>query len=194
MTVDVQVGDGRLDVNTRGPSGGIDADLDLAAVLPDGTELELHPRPCGQGCGTLPLYLPPGRTRFTARAEAEDWTGGTTTLDVRWPPPEEDPALFERMRRAMTVVDQVVVIEQFEQDPDPAASGPRMSGGGVVDVRPVPGEPRRFTFHLPGSYSWFDVTVDHRDRLVRQRLVNLGHDIHHRFRYPPADPTPEVAD
>jgi hypothetical protein len=199
----VQAGDGRLDVNARGPSGGIDADLTLAAVLPDGTELDLHPRPCGVGCATLAYDLPRGETLLIASAEADGWKGGTTSLELRWPPAEEDPALFERMRRAVADVDELVVIEQSGSDPIPGAAGAPMSGetlvqlmpwagGGVTDVRPVPGEPGRFTFYLPGSYMWFDVTVDTHDRLVYQRLVNPGHDIRYRFRYPASGDGPSA--
>lgn len=95
----------------------------------------------------------------------------------------------------MADVDELVVIEQSGSDPAPDADGSPMTGetlvqllpwagGGVTDVRPMPGEPGRFTFYLPGSYMWFDVTVDAHDRLVYQRLVNPGHDIRHRFRFP----------
>jgi copper transport protein len=203
ITLDVQAGDGRLDVNARGPSGGIDADLTLAAVLPDGTELDLHPRPCGVGCATLAYDLPRGETLLIASAEADGWKGGTTSLELRWPPAEEDPALFERMRRAVADVDELVVIEQSGSDPIPGAAGAPMSGetlvqlmpwagGGVTDIRPVPGEPGRFTFYLPGSYMWFDVTVDTHDRLVYQRLVNPGHDIRYRFRYPASGDGPSA--
>ena len=206
ITVDVQAGEGRLDVNTRSPSGGIDADLALTAELADGTEVDLHPRPCGVGCRTLAYDFPHGETLLVVGATADGWTGGTTSLELHWPPAKEDPALFERMRQAMRDVDEVVVVEKHGTDPDPDAAGRDMTGetlvqllpwagGGVVDVRPVPGEPRRFTFYLPGSYMWFDVTVDEHDRLVHQQLVNPGHDIHYRFRYPPpsdetAAPTP----
>lgn len=199
ITLDVQAGDGRLDVNARGPSGGIDADVELAAVLPDGTGLELHPRPCGIGCTTLSLELPPGETLLTATAEAEGWTGGSASLELRWPPPVEDPMLFDRMRRAMRAAERVLVAEQDSTDPPRSAAGTPLSGsqlvalmpwagGGVTDVRPVAGEPGRFTFYLPGSFMWFDVTVDDRDRLVTQRLVNPGHDIRYRFRYPQPGP------
>jgi hypothetical protein len=54
----------------------------------------------------------------------------------------------------------------------------------VTDVRPHTGEPGAFTFFLPGSSMWFDVAIDERGRLLRQRLVNPGHDIRYRFTYP----------
>lgn len=202
ITLDVQAGDGRLDVYARGPSGGIDADVELAALMPDGTGLELHPRPCGIGCSTLSLQLPPGVTRLAATADAEGWPGGTTSLELRWPPPVQSPALFDRMRQAMLAAERVLVAEEAGAYPPPGAAGTPLSGaqlvelmpwagGGVTDVRPVPGDPGRFTFYLPGSFMWFDVTVDDRDRLVTQRLVNPGHDIRYRFRYP--DPGPAAS-
>lgn len=199
LTLDVQVGDGRLDVNVRGSSGGIDASLTLTATLPDGTRVELHPRPCGVGCSTLALELPPGESQLTASAEASDWIGGTTTLGLRWPPPAEDPMLFERMRQATQAAGEVIVAERASAYPEPGSdgaplTGPRLvsllpwGGGGVSDVRPVPDEPGRFTFYLPGSHMWFDVTVDEHDRLLTQRIVNPGHDIRYRLRYPPRTP------
>lgn len=195
ITLDVQAGHGRLDVNARGPSGGIDAELVLTALLPDGTELDLHPRPCGIGCATLRLELPPGETLLVATAEADDWTGGSLSLPLRWPPEEEDPALFDRMRDAMSSVDRVFVAEEAGADPPPTARGARVrgqqlvglmpwGGGGVTDVRPVGDEPDRFTFYLPGSFMWFDVTVDEQGHLLTQQLVNPGHDIRYRFTYP----------
>lgn len=198
ITLDVQAGDGRLDVQARAGSGGLDAEVSVAATLPDGTGLELAPRPCGTGCSTLGLELPDGVTRLTATATAEDRAGGTTEMLLRWPPPAEQPRLFEQMRTALRSAEAVVVAEQFDTDPAaPAADGPRLTGdelvrlmpwagGGVSDVRPVGDTPDRFTFYLPGSHMWFDLTVDELHRPVRQRLVNAGHDIRYRFAYPPA--------
>jgi hypothetical protein len=51
-------------------------------------------------------------------------------------------------------------------------------------TRRNPGDPDRFTFFLPGSSMWFDVTVDGRGRLLTQRLVDSGNDIRYRFTYP----------
>lgn len=195
VTIDVQAGAGRLDVNARKSAGGVDADLTVRAVLPDETHVELHPRPCGVGCRTLGLELPPGQTQLIVTAEATSRQGGTTSLSLHWPPAAEDPDLFDRMRQAMSTTQRVEVAELEEAYPPLDAAGVRMSGdelvelmpwagGGVDDVRPVPGEPGRFTFYLPGSYMWFDVTVDETGRLLTQRLVNPGHDIRYRFRYP----------
>lgn len=201
VTIDVQAGAGRLDVNARKSSGGVDADMTVSAVLPDGTEVELHPRPCGVGCATLGLELPAGQTQLIVSAEAASRQGGTTSLSLHWPPAPENPALFDRMKDAMAAAERVEVAELEEAYPPVDAAGARMTGeqlvdlmpwagGGVDDVQPVPGEPDRFTFYLPGSHMWFDVTVDDRGRLLTQRLVNPGHDIRYQFRYPTTSSAP----
>lgn len=203
VTIDVQAGAGRLDVKARKSSGGVDADMTVRAVLPDGTEVELHPRPCGVGCATLGLELPEGRTQLIVSAEATSRQGGTTSLSLHWPPAPENPALFDRMKNAMAAADRVEVAELEEAYPPVDATGTRMTGeqlvalmpwagGGVDDVRPVPGEPGRFTFYLPGSFMWFDVTIDDRGRLVTQRLVNPGHDLRYRFHYPATSSAPSA--
>jgi copper transport protein len=202
MMIDVQAGEGRLDVNVRGPSGGIDADLDLTARLPGGREVELHPRPCGVGCFTQPFDPPSGETLLAVEAHAEGWRGGSAELELTWPPVPEEPERFERMRRAMLDVEGLTVAESSDEYPADASEGFEIdgegftelmpwAGGGVTAVRGVPGEPERFTFYLSGSTMWFDVTVDERGRLVTQRLVNPGHDIRYRFAYPPATPDEE---
>lgn len=196
VTVDVQAGEGRLDIRTPKSSGSVDADLTVSAVLPDGTEIDLHPRPCGTGCATLGLDLPDGQTDLTVTATASSRQGGTTTLPLAWPPPDEDPELFERMRAAMETTGHLRVAESDNTYPSVHTEGSPMSGdqlvdlmpwagGGVTDVRPVLSDPGRFTFYLPGSHMWFDVTTDRHGRLLTQRLVNPGHDIRYRFRYPP---------
>lgn len=204
LTIDVQAGDGRLDVNVRGPAGGIPSELDLTAILPDGTDVELHPRPCGDGCSTLHIDLPVGETTLRAAAAADGWSGGTTELTLMWPPPSEQPELFEQMREAMRSAGSVRVQEAAGEDPPTGGGAPMdgrslvalmpWAGGGVTDVRPVPGQQGRFTFYLPGSYTWFDVSVDDTGRLLSQRLVNPGHDIRYRFTYPPDGPAAEPTD
>jgi copper transport protein len=168
--------------------------LTLEATFPDGTRVELHPRPCGTGCRTQRLALPEGPTRLTVRATADGWVGGDTELSLNWPPAAEEPDRFDAMHRAMQSVEQLGIVE-FTPDDDPAdqpqtrLAGEEFvalmpwAGGGVTDVRTHPDDPHRFTFFLPGSSMWFDVTVDERDRLVSQRLVNPGHDIRYRFSY-----------
>lgn len=202
LTIDVAAGAERLDVAVLSPSGGVDgATVDLVARHPDGTSADLHPRPCGAGCFTQEFSLEDGETQLTVTARAPGWTGGTMRARLDWPPPPERPDIFARMVAAMRAAPAIRVSESVYSGPDGADPGPpggpgvRMSGrqfvtampwagGGVVDVRPLPGDPSRFSFYLPGSRMYFEVRVDDAGRLVEQHLVNRGHEIDYRFRYP----------
>ncbi|MPZ51378.1 MAG: hypothetical protein GEU79_01360, partial [Acidimicrobiia bacterium] len=64
MTVGAHAGDDRLDLLVyNSSSGGIeDARIEPTATLPDGTGVDLHPRPCGAGCYTQQLPLSEGTT------------------------------------------------------------------------------------------------------------------------------------
>lgn len=195
VTVDMAAGDGRLDVNLRLPSGGVSGNLELRARLPDGTNLELIPRPCGAGCWTLQLDLAVGTTTIDAAVTTDDGLGGAAELALTWPPRPAEPERFTRMLAAMRSVPTVEVVERAAVDPGDGAAGIALdgeefvalmpwSGGGATDVHPVAGDPERFTFYLPGSHMYFDVTTDDRGRLVRQRFVNPGHEFRYRFTYP----------
>lgn len=197
LTVDVRAGDGRLDVEILTPSGGVeDAQVTVVAQLPNGTNVEMHPRPCGAGCYTQELALPTGTTEVAVTASAPDWTGGTMTATLHWPPPQSQPARFEQMVTAMR---QVPILDLTEHVSSGAGTGgattARLSGeqfvaampwasGGVTDVRPVPDEASAFSFYLPGSSMYFVAWVDGRGRLTRQRMVNPGHEIDYELAYP----------
>lgn len=205
LTVHVSAGDDRLDVEVLSTAGGVDGTrTELVARYPDGTSTELHPRPCGAGCYTQELQLPDGDTELQVTASAPDWTGGTMTARLHWPPPPPEPERFDRMVRAMRAVPQLRVAESVYSGPggsDPGPPrGPGMSltgqefvslmpwaSGGVTDVRPVPGDPAAFTFYLPGSTMYFAARVDEQDRLIEQHMVNLGHEIDYRLTYPSAE-------
>lgn len=206
LTVLVEAGGDRLDVQVLSPAGGVDgARVALVARFPGGTSSELHPRPCGAGCYTQELALPDGETQLHVTASAPDWTGGKMSARLRWPPPAEQPERFDRMVDAMRAVAQLQVAEAVSSGlgstdtVPPGGPGMSMRGeefvslmpwasGGVTDVRPVVDDPSAFTFYLPGSTMYFVVRVDVHDRLLEQRMVNLGHEIRYRFTYPPRGP------
>ena len=196
LTVDVKAGDGRLDVEVLSTAGGVEeAEATLLAQYSGGTSVELHPRPCGPGCYTQELTLPPGDTELTVAAGAPGWTGGTMTAQLHWPPPPAEPERFDDM---VAVMRQVPVLQLTELVSSGVSSGARtqaeMSGeefvelmpwanGGVVDVRPLPEDDAGFSFYLPGSSMLFVVRVDEQGRLAEQRMVNLGHEVDYAFQY-----------
>ncbi|MGH9051649.1 MAG: copper resistance CopC/CopD family protein [Acidimicrobiia bacterium] len=132
MTVGIQAGEGRLDLLVYNSStGGIDdASLEASATLPDGTGLDLRPRPCGAGCYTQQLQLPPGVTTITVTADSDDWTSGTVNLDLPWPPPPLQPELLDRVITAMRAVEQLTLTETVSSGPGAeATSTANLSGG-----------------------------------------------------------------
>ncbi|WP_341252335.1 copper resistance protein CopC [Euzebya pacifica] len=204
LTVDIAAGQDRLDVWVVSPSGGVEgATVDIAAVMPDGTTGELHPRPCGPGCFTQEMELPAGTTRLQVAAHAPGWTGGRMGADLVWPPPAARPERFDAMAQAMRAADEVTVTESVTSDAAGEATGASQAtmsgaafvdlmpwaGGGAVDVRPIEGRPDTFTFYLPGSRMFFEATVDAYGRLEYQRMVNPGHEIGYTLEYPAPAPT-----
>lgn len=200
LTVEIAAGDRRLDVAVVSPSGGVEGTrVQLEARYPNGTRAELHPRPCGAGCYTQPLALPAGDTILEVVADAPEWTGGTLTAQLHWPPPVEEPTRFGDMIAAMRSVRAVRVVESVSSGAAgtgarPAAPSFELTGeefialmpyanGGVAEVRGLPEDPEGFSFYLAGSNTYFAVRVDNRGRLVEQRMVNRGHEIDYRFTY-----------
>lgn len=212
LTVDVQAGDGRVDLAILSPSGGVDgAAVDIDARLPDSREVDLRPRPCGPGCFTMGLGLPEGTTHLDVTARAPGWEGGTTTLDLHWPPGASTPQRFDTMVAALQEAPTLRFTERVSSGPgpkepgSPETGGVTMSGeeflalmpyagGGVTDVRSEPGDPSAFSFYLPGSRMYFEVRVDPEGRPIEQRLVNPGHEIRYRLAYPDGRPAAPSSD
>lgn len=206
LTIDVVAGENRLDVTVLSPSGGVEgAVVDLSVMYPDFTRAELHPRPCGAGCLTMQHELPVGETLLEITAEASGWTGGHMQVPLQWPPPEAVPERFNRMVEAMRASAEVMLTEAVtsnSQNRDPSAREMSLTGeqfvdlmpwagGGVVDIRPIDDRADAFSFYLAGSRMLFEVVIDSGDRLIRQRMVNPGHEIRYTFSYP-NPPTPRT--
>ncbi|MGH8916319.1 MAG: hypothetical protein ACRDZM_17615 [Acidimicrobiia bacterium] len=197
MTVGIQAGEGRLDLFVYNSStGGIDdASLEASATLPDGTGLDLRPRPCGAGCYTQQLQLPPGVTTVTVGADSDDWTSGTVTLDLPWPPPPLQPELLDPVITAMRAVEQLTLTETVSSGPGAeATSTANLSGDAFIDlevyanadleeVTRLPNE-GGIRLYLPGSRILIDLHLDARHRIVTERIVSPGHEITRTITYP----------
>ena len=197
MTVGIQAGDGRLDLLVYYSStGGIeDAQVEAAVSLPDGTSVDLHPRPCGAGCFTQQLPLPEGHTTVTVAARSEEWTDGVVTLDLHWPPPSTQPEMLDRVVSAMRAVEQLTLTETVSSGPGAeATTTATLSGDAFIDlqvyantdldeVTPLP-DGSGVRLYLPGSRILIDLHLDDQHRILYERIVSPAHEITRTFTYP----------
>lgn len=197
MTIGVHAGDRRLDLLVYNSStGGIeDARLEATATLPDGTGLDLHPRPCGAGCFTQHLDLPEGITTLSVTVHSDQWTGGTADLTLHWPPPAQQEELLEQVITTMRAVEELTLVETVTSGPGAeATTTATLSGdtfidlevyaeGDIDEVSVLPGGDG-IRLYLPGSRILIDLHLDSQNRILRERIVSPGHEITRDFTYP----------
>ncbi|MGH3665337.1 MAG: hypothetical protein ACRDU8_04500, partial [Egibacteraceae bacterium] len=197
LTVSVAAGDDQLQVQVFGPSGGIDgAQIHASARLAGDRTVNLRPRSCGAGCFTQQLVLPAGVTSIAIDAEAPDWAGGRFEGRLVWPPAPTDPQLLRDLVERMRDVAELELVERVSSGPEATSDTvATLTGeafleaipygaGEAVAVRPVRGEPGAIEFRMLAARMWFTIWLDDHGRVREQRLVNPGHEIHHRVRYP----------
>lgn len=194
LTVAVAAGDGRLQVEVLVPDDESDeaeaeVTLDGPGPAPD------RFAPCGDGCFTASWQPRAGRSTIRVAAAAPGWRGGTFTTTVEWPPAPEDPALLERVLAAMRAEPAVEMIERTSSGPDSVVMPLRYSdtgaglvneapyaSGGAEDVRPFD-DGGGLRLYLPGDRLWVTMWLDDAGRIVRERIINVGLQIDHEFRY-----------
>lgn len=188
-----------LQIQALEPGGEPDPDvrLSLRGRKPDGKGLTISPRPCGPGCVSLAFPWQEGTTVLHLAASSPEWGRGRVRLEVPWPPGPEDPALFERVLATMRAQPRISMEERVTPGDSAGGRFPDLTGselvalqpyagGGVTDIRPVPGDAgvRKLAFYIPGSSIWVLFEIDDQDRLVAETIVSPGHLIQRRFAYP----------
>ena len=177
------------------PAGKLTLTAD--ARRPEGSAVDLYPRPCGASCFSIQFPLRRGVTTVTADISSSLWKGGRVRFAVPWPLPAEQPALVTRIAKAMRAVPKLAVTERVTSGPGggaPAAtyglSGRQFMqtevfGAGAVDVRPLAhgGGLTEVAFAFPGSQIWYRVWIDRQYRLQRELILDPGHRIARTFNY-----------
>jgi len=214
LNVAVTAGSGRLQVQVFAPDrSALDAHISVDAFYPDGSDVGLFPRPCGNGCFTQALLLPAGTTRFVIDVTARHWKGGTWSGAVTWPPTANDPKLLNDLITTMDAAPQVVIHETVTSNTARAAATqtePPIPGRQLMALEPYAGgdadHPEAsaaisdvaalaaggpgFELYLPGEPILATLWLDPQGRLARQRIVDLGHVITDTFDYPNQPPPP----
>jgi copper transport protein len=195
LNVEVASDGRRVDIDVYGPSGPVGGtDVGVTLQRPDGSALDLTPRPCGPGCFTQALDLADGTSTVRVSASAPDWVGGFYEARLRWPPgplaPERLRALVERMRQ----VPELTVVETTTSGPGSTATPQRItlsgerfvatepySAANVDDVR-LAGDDT-LTVWVAGEQILATLVLDDAGRLSAARMVTPGHEIHRTFSY-----------
>lgn len=193
LTVAVAVGDGQLQVEVLVPGG--DAAGARAEVAVTGRSEPGRFESCGDGCLSAPWRPPPGETTVRVVASAPGWRGGSFATTVDWPPAQEDPALLERVLTATRAEPEVEMVERTSSGPDSVVTpmtyrtgGAELvdeapyASGGAEDVRPLPGGDG-LRLYLPGDRLWVTMWLDEAGRIARERIINVGLQIDHVYRY-----------
>ena len=182
------------------PAPQFTASITLAG--PHGTARTLAVRGCGQGCVAAAARWARGDNLLTIRAAASGWSGGTTSLDVPWPPAAGEPLL----RRALAAMRQVPAMTVYEQVTSDTAlgrgathaiglsgrrflAGEPYAGGAVPVADLVTGSTGQQVLLLgfPGASIWAELTLGAHgapDRFAREILVDPDHLITRGFAYP----------
>ncbi|HXH59013.1 copper resistance protein CopC [Iamia sp.] len=200
LNVEIASNGEALEIDVFGPSGPIaGTETEVVVTGPDGTAVDLSPRPCGTGCVTQSIDLERGETTVAVTASgASDLTGGSFTGTLQWPSGTRDPERLDEMIEVMRAIPDLTVTETVDSGPGSIVSpanltttGPDLiasepyAGGNLEQVWVQPGDPDRLTLYVPGSQIFGDLTLDATGRIAAARLVTPGHLITRTFTYPP---------
>jgi copper transport protein len=193
-----------LDLAAPEENGAPETQFTVSMTLagPHRNATALPVRGCGQGCVVAPARWARGDNLLTIQAAASGWTGGTTSLDVPWPPAAGEAVL----RRALAAMRQVPAMTVYEQVTSDTALGRgathaiAVSGrqflagepyaGGVVPVADLvtgSGGQRVLLLGFPSASIWAELTLgahDAPDLFAHEILVDPDHLISRGFAYP----------
>jgi copper transport protein len=193
-----------LQLSTPEVNGAAESQFTVAMTVagPHGAARALQVRGCGQGCEVAAAQWARGDNLLTLRVTASGWTGGTTSLDVPWPP-VGGTTLLRRALAAMNLVSSMTLYEQVTSDTARGAgitnsialSGRQFLGGepyagGTVPVADLvggTGGQQILYLGFPDAATWVELTVgahDAPDRFAHEILVDPGHLISRAFAYP----------
>jgi copper transport protein len=179
------------------PESRFTASMTLAG--PRRTVRTLPVRGCGLGCFVAPARWGRGHNLLTIQAAAAGWTGGTTSLDVAWPPAPGE-RLLRRALAAMRQVPKMTVYERVTSDTALGAgamhaigisgrqflAGEPYAGGVVPAADLVKGSTGQQVLLLgfPVDGIWAELTLGASGRFAHEILVDPDHLTSRGFAYP----------
>ena len=193
-----------LDLATPEQNGAAEPQFTVTMTLagPHGTAKALPVRGCGPGCEVAAARWARGDNLLTLRITAAGWIGGTTSLDVPWPP-APGSALLRRALAAMGQVPAMTVYEQVTSDTalgvgtmhSIGLSGRQFLGGEpyaggtvpVADLVTGSGGQQVLYVGFPDASTWVELTIGARNapqEFAHEILVDPDHLISRGFAYP----------
>lgn len=188
--------------SSAGEKSAGDQKLDLTANVTSpgrATPRRVKFRRCGAGCFVAPYSWPQGPNTVTLRAEAAGWPGGTTAVNVAWPP-KPVPGRLKAAVAAMRKVRRFTLHEQVTSDTTQGLGTLRrlgMSGSEFLDSEPygsgiaptvtlVRASKDESTLALayPGEGTYVLLTVGREGRIHREALASGTHLVTRTFVYP----------
>ncbi len=151
---------------------------------------------CGTGCFTAAVDWHPGSTPLAVEVSAPPWTGGSTQLDIPWPPQQGTDRLA-RVLAVMRATGPFTLREAVTSDyrGDPGAAKELLMTGtdfvarepyaeGAVDPVSI-SDPSgdQLAVGFPANGIVVRLWLDADDRVVRQVLVSPNHLITRTFDY-----------
>ena len=175
----------------------IPASLTLAS--PHGSVSTLPLRGCGQGCVVAPARWADGENLLTLHVTPAGWTGGTTTLDIPWPP---EPG-GQQLRQVAALLRRTRAVTLDERVTSDTALGPgrahqfTLSGSQFLGTEPYQAGIAPVTVRAPGAPGqlrlllgyqaqniWAQLAIGAGGRLIAETLADPDHLITRTFAYP----------
>jgi copper transport protein len=161
--------------------------------------VKLRFRRCGAGCFVAPVEWRHGMSTVTLKTSAAGWPGGTTALNIAWPP-IPGPAQLKSIVQTMRRVPAFTLHEQVTSDTNQglgtlsrlALTGPiflssEPYGSGIAPTVTILTKNRDETtlaLAYPGEGVYALLTVDPTGRIRRETLAAPNHLVSRTFIYP----------
>jgi copper transport protein len=198
VTVALVASDGRLEAQAYAPAAQerVDYDLELEVETADNGVISPDLQSCGDACWSAEVDWATGVNVVRADVAATGWDGGSTRIEVRWPPqPAND--LLRTVQTVMGAQAEIAATESVTSGFGTATTHTSTrtgqefledepwSDGGVTDpvLYDIDGA-RRLAFAMPVLGYHFTMTLDEQSRIVAARVVTGKHLIRRNYSYP----------
>ncbi len=206
INVFVQASRGRLEVSLQAPSSDPSSGSSPATKFQLSGKLTTAAKQivsvrwlgCGQGCFVANADWAQGVSQLVLKARAANWSGGTSTFDIPWPP-RPNNAILGEVVAAMRSVRSIAVQEAVSSD---TSRPPWTSSGSITGAELLSNEPfgsgkspdnvvvlghghatTKLAFDYPAEDTYVEMTIGSNYRIISESLTGPQHLILANFRY-----------